>query len=110
MRWKLLVITSVAAALLGCGLWCVLTIAFFGSARVLARHDWLLFSSALVPFALAVYAGVFVYRHTARKRKTQAVITLLLSLLLTPAAYLAAWSLLPDRLYIPSTYEVRHAR
>lgn len=110
MRWKLLVMTSIVAALLGSGLWCALTIAFFGSAMVLARHDWLLLGSALVPFAVALFAGVFVYRHTARKRKTQAVIGVLLSALLTPVGYLAAWSLLPNRLYIPSTYEVRHAR
>ena len=110
MRWRLLVVTSIAAALLGCILWCVLTIAFFGSARILAQNDWLLFGSALLPLAFALFAGVFVYRHTARKRKTQAVIAALLSILLTPVGYLAAWSLLPDRLYIPTTYDVRHSR
>ncbi len=81
MRWKLLVITSLVLAFVGFGLWCTLTILLFGSARNLARHDWLLLASVLVPLGFAVFAGVFVYRHTARRRKTQAAITVLLTLL-----------------------------
>jgi len=110
MRWKLLVVASLAAALIGCALWCALTIGIFGSAAALARNDWLLLCSSVVPFSVAVVAGFFVYRHTARRRKTQAVVTVLLALLFTPVTYLAAWSLFPSKLYIPSTYEVRHAR
>ena|ERR1041385_697872 len=110
MRWKLLVLASVAAAVLGVGLWSLFAITVFGTARELARHDLILLTSALLPLALIVYAGIFVYRHTARRRKTQAVITILVSLLIVPLIYLGASSLLPGRLYIPRTYEVRHAR
>jgi len=76
----------------------------------MAQSDWRLLGSLTIPVVVAIFAGFFVYRHTARKRKTQAVMTLLLSLLLMPLAYLAGWIVLPDRLYIPTTYEVRHAR
>lgn len=110
MRWKLLVIASLAAAFIGCGLWSALVIGVFGSARILARNDWLLLATMLLPVGIAVYSGIFVYRHTARRRKTQASITLVLALLLSLVAYLIAWTILPDRLYIPRTYEVRHAR
>ena len=110
MRWKLLIIGSLVAAIIGCALWSALVIAVFGDARTLARNDWLLLSSGVIPLAIAVYSGVFVYRHTARRRKTQAMFTVILALVLTLGAYLAAWTLLPDRLYIPRTYEVRHAR
>jgi len=110
MRWKLLVLASLAAALIGCALWCALTIGIFGPAAALARNDWLLLGSSVVPLSVAGVAGFFVYRHTARRRKTQAVVTVLLALLFTPLAYLAAWSLLPNKLYIPRAYEVRHAR
>ena len=110
MRWKLLVLVSVVAALLAIIVWSALTIALFGSARVLAQSDWRLVASLFIPLAIAMYAGLFVYRHTARRRKTQAAITVLLALLLTPVAYAAAWTVLSDRLYIPTTYEVRHAR
>lgn len=76
----------------------------------MAQSDWRLLGSLTIPVVVAIFAGFFVYRHTARKRKTQAVMTLLFSLLLMPLAYLAGWIVLPDRLYIPTTYEVRHAR
>jgi len=110
MRWKLLVIASLTAAFISCGLWSALVIGVFGSARALARNDWLLLASAIIPLGLSAYSGVFVYRHTAHRRKTQATITAVLALLFTVGAYLVAWTLLPDRLYIPRTYEVRHAR
>lgn len=101
MRWKLLVLVSLAAALVACALWSALAIGFFGTARNLAQHDWLLPASALVPLAIAVYAGVFVYRHTARRRKTQAVVAVILAVLLTAGAYVAAAQVFPDKLHIP---------
>jgi cytochrome bd-type quinol oxidase subunit 2 len=110
MRWKLLVIASLAAAIIGCGLWSALVIGIFGTARALARNDWLLLASAIVPLAIAVYSGVFVYRHTARRRKTQATFTVILALLLTLGTYLVASQLFPDRLIIPRNYAIRHAR
>ena len=110
MRWKLLVLASLTAALIACGLWFALAIGLFGTARDLARHNWLLFASAIVPLAVSAYAGVFVYRHTARKRKTQAAFAVMLSLFLTLGTYLAASQMLPYRLIIPRTYEEGHAR
>ena len=110
MRWKLLILTSVAAALVASGLWCALTIAIFGSAAALARHDWLLLASLMIPLVVTAIGAFFVYRHTARRRKTQAAITVVVVLLLTAFAYLVASLVLPSYLYIPRTSEVRHAR
>lgn len=110
MRWKLLGLVSVIAALLGVALWSAVTIAAFGSARAMARNDWILLASLAIPLGVSVFAAIFVYRHTARRRKTQVVIATLLSLLLTAATYLVASTIFTSRLYIPSTYEVRHAR
>ena len=110
MRWKLLVTTSVAAALVGVSLWCVLAIGVFGSARALARNDALLLASVVIPLAVAGSGGFFAYRHTARRRKMQALITTLLSIFLALVVYLAASSFAVDRLYVPRSYEVRHRR
>jgi cytochrome bd-type quinol oxidase subunit 2 len=110
MRWKLVIIASLAAAIIGCGLWSALVIGIFGTAKALARNDWLLLASAIVPLAIAVYSGVFVYRHTARRRKTQATFTVILALLLTLGTYLVLSQVFPDRLIIPRTYAIRHAR
>ena len=110
MRWKLLILASLGAAILGIGLWASFAIIFFGSARALARHDWLLPASAFIPLALVAYASVFVYRHTARRRKTQVVITAVVSILLALFIYLAASTVFVSRFVIPRTNEVRHAR
>src|SRR5437660_1550491 len=110
MRWRLLVITSLAAAVVACGLWSTLAIALYGSARELARHDWFLLASAALPLVFVVYAGVFAYRHTARRRKTQAMITAVLALLLTIGFYLAASQLLPNRLVIMRSDQDARAR
>ena len=110
MRWKLLLLASLVAAVLSFGLWCALTIALFGTAAELARHDWILLLSFLLPLGLAIYAGVFVYRHTARRRKTQALMTAILTILLASLAYSGAVIVAHDRFVIPRTDEVRHAR
>lgn len=110
MRWKLLVLVSFAAAVIACGLWSALVIGVFGTARSLARNQWMLISSAIVPLAMAAYSGVFVYRHTSRRRKTQATLTAILAVLLTLGTYLAFSQVFPDRLIIPRTSEIREAR
>jgi hypothetical protein len=110
MRWKLLVLVSFVAALLASGLWSAVTIAVFGSARALARSDWLLLCSLAIPLGVTAYAGIFVYRHTAHRRKTQLAFTVFLTLFLSAGTYLVASQIFPDKLIIPRTYEVRHAR
>ena|SRR5437868_6580844 len=110
MRWKLLVLISLVAALLAFSLWSAITIAIFGSGRVLEQNNWLLLCSLVIPFGVTVYAGVFVYRHTAKRRKLQALIAIALVLLLTAAAYLIASGIVVSRFSHPLTREVQEAR
>jgi|SRR2546428_297567 len=110
MRWKLLLTTSAVAATIGLGLWSALTIAFFGSATALARHDSILLTSLVVPLGLSTIAGVFAYRHTARRRKAQAFLAGFLTLLFTAGAYLVASTLLPNRFYVSRVSELRPGR
>jgi uncharacterized membrane protein HdeD (DUF308 family) len=72
----------------------------FGSERPIQPHGWLLLASAAVPLTLAGFAGFFVYRHTARRRKTQAVFTAILALFLSIAACFAATRLFPNTITI----------
>ena len=110
MRWKLVLATSLAAAILGCGLWSAYAIGIFGSARTMARSDSKLLLSLIVPLAVTAFAATFIYRHTAKRRKLQALITTILTLVLTAATYLFISAVFVSHLYIPTTYEVRHAR
>lgn len=110
MRWKLLLVVSFVAGLFGVALWSILAISIFGSARVMAQEDWRLVCSLVIPLAIIALSSVFVYRHTSRRRKLQALLAAILTFFTTLVFYVAGSSLLVSRLYIPRTYEVRHAR
>lgn len=110
MRWKLIVLVSFVAAVIALGLWSALTITVFGSARVLAQNDWSLIASLVIPIGVTTFVGIFVHRHTAKRRKLQVLMATVLVLLLSAGLYLIASTLFVSRLYVPRTYEVRHAR
>ena len=57
MRWKLLALMAVLAALVSCGLWSGLAIGCCGSASGLARHDWLYLASHSIPIVIAALAA-----------------------------------------------------
>jgi branched-subunit amino acid ABC-type transport system permease component len=81
LRWKLIVIASLAAALIGAA-------TSYSLFQILAYYSDYHFTfitklvlAEICPFVTSCLVAVFVYRHTARRRKTQALITLLLSLI-----------------------------
>ena len=90
MRWKLLVIASLLAAIAGAGSAAGLAYLLTGSTARLRSPDALLASAFVLPLAAVTYASIFVYRHTARRRKLQATLTVLFSLALSAAALFAA--------------------
>jgi len=110
MRWKLIVLVSLVAAVIALGLWSAFTITVFGSARVLAQNGRSLIVNIDIANGVTTFVGIFVHRHKAKRRKLQVLIATLLVLLLSAGLYLIASYLLASRLYIPRTYEVRHAR
>ena len=88
MRWKLLVLVSLVAGLIASASWFLLIILFFNGSDAIVPLDGGLWPFTLVfPILLATFGGFFVYRHTSRKRKTQAVITVLAVLMLTALAF-----------------------
>jgi predicted anti-sigma-YlaC factor YlaD len=98
MRWKLVVLVSIVAALVASLSWFGLIILFFkgsGSFWPLDPGLWPL--SLVLPFLLAIFGGFFIYRHTSRQRKTQAVITFVAVLILTTLVCFAVMKLLPFR-------------
>ena len=110
MRWKLLIVVLMVATFAGFGGWLALTIGVFGTAANLTRQSVWFFVSLLIPFFFVVFSAVFVYRHTSRRRKLQAVTTAILVAVFTLAAYVVAATILHDRLYIPRTREVKETR
>jgi hypothetical protein len=82
LRWKLLVATSLVAALIGAGGSFGFSYAVLRFSNHLPSRLTLLMLEELVPLAFSLSAGFFVYRHTARRRKLQALIAVLLSIIL----------------------------
>ena len=103
MRWKLVMIVSLIAAIVAFCLWEISIAAIFGGIRSIQLQNRLVLASVLIPLGIACLSGVFLYRHTARKRKTQAVIGALLALLLFVFAYFGGSAAFPQRLQIPRT-------
>lgn len=89
MRLKLVFAASALAAVVGAGSCIALVLGVF-STEALSRPGLLVASTLLLPIATIVFAAIFVYRHTARRRKLQALLTTLIATLLTIAFFIAA--------------------
>jgi hypothetical protein len=89
LRWKLLIITSLLATIAGAGLYSAIIYLIFVSSDLPGKTMFLAVAALLLPVAAITYATIFVYRHTARRRKLQAVLTALLSLFLIVATLFA---------------------
>lgn len=92
MRWKLIVITTLVISLISAGLQITLLRLLFGCSFYLnctaaagqtSKFDLL----SILTLVLSFMAAFFVYRHTARRRKLQAVMTFIFSILLTITFY-----------------------
>ena len=90
MRLKLVFISSLAAAIVGAGSVIAIILFVFSSLKPIATPGLLVFSSFLLPILTTALASIFVYRHTARRRKLQAALTTLTSLALILAFFLLA--------------------
>ncbi|HEV2915947.1 MAG TPA: hypothetical protein VGX92_21885 [Pyrinomonadaceae bacterium] len=88
MRWKLLLIASLVAGLVGAGAPLGIIFGLLGPAQRLAAPGPLVLSTLLIPVLAITAASVFVYRHTARRRQFQAMLTVLLATSLTLAILL----------------------
>ena len=100
MRWKLLILASLIAAIAGVGLALAIVLVGYGSLKDLAAHNLLFRLTLTIPLIMDAVAGFFVYRHTARRRKLQTTLAVVLTFILTVAAF-AVGSILTPRLYLP---------
>jgi integral membrane sensor domain MASE1 len=87
MRLKLVFLVSLLAAVAGAGSCIALVLGVF-SRQALASPGLLVLSTFLLPLATIIFASIFVYRHTARRRRLQAFLTLVLATLLTVALFI----------------------
>ena len=86
MRPKLVVGTSLLAALVGAGS----SIGILIALNTPLRPGIIVALTLLLPIAAIISSSIFVYRHTARRRRLQALITALLATLLTLSLFVLA--------------------
>ena len=89
MRLKLVIAASLLAAIVGAGSCIALVLGVF-SVKALSNPGLLVTSTLLLPIVTIAFASIFVYRHTARRRKLQAILTALIAILLTLAFFISA--------------------
>jgi glucose-6-phosphate-specific signal transduction histidine kinase len=90
MRLKLVLIVSLVAAFIGSGTSIAIIFTVFSSLKPITTPGLLVLSTILLPAISVFLASTFVYRHTARRRKLQAALTAILSILLSLAGFILA--------------------
>ncbi|CAN5799182.1 hypothetical protein BH18ACI4_BH18ACI4_19320 [soil metagenome] len=83
MRLKLVLIASFVSAIVGSGASIAIIMGKFSSLERLSAPDIVIASTFILPVAAVVLAAMFVYRHTARRRKAQAFLTGILAAFLS---------------------------
>lgn len=83
MRWKLLLIAALLAGAVGAGSTLGLVYGLTRPLESVMRPSLFALSALLIPLAAITFASIFVYRHTARRRRLQAMLTALMAALLT---------------------------
>ena len=96
MRPKLVIGVSFLAALLGAGSYIGIVLGSSSSLNP-SRPGLIVTAAVLLPIAAIIFASVFVYRHTARRRKLQAFVTAILAILLTLSFFVLATVLIVRR-------------
>lgn len=97
MRLRLVLLVSLVGTIVGSGIPIVISILVYGSmirAAYLRRFVATGNLIDLIPFIVAIVGAVFVYRHTARRRKLQAALAGVLIVLLSWMVLIASVALL----------------
>lgn len=102
MRWKLLFIASLLAAVVGAGGPLLTALFLSGPNAMLKIPGLFVVGSLIVPLAATTYASIFVYRHTARRRSLQAILAALISIVLTLTVIIAGSAFLGKQLPAPT--------
>jgi uncharacterized BrkB/YihY/UPF0761 family membrane protein len=96
VRWKLLIITSLVAALVNTGGMRALAYWMMDASEcVPTPRPTVIFAVLATPVLFITLACIFVYRHTARRRKLQVALTALFALILTIILLLITARILP---------------
>ena len=90
MRLKLVLLASFLAALVGSSASIAIILGRSSSLKMLSAPGFMIVSTFVFPIVAVALAAAFVYRHTARRRKTQALLTAIIAACFSLALFLIA--------------------
>ena len=90
MRLKLVLISALIAAVIGAGSAIAIILYVFSSFKPITTPGLLVVSTYLLPTLATLLASIFVYRHTARRRRLQAALTAIIALVLIILLFIVA--------------------
>ncbi|HVF57971.1 MAG TPA: hypothetical protein VM934_17605 [Pyrinomonadaceae bacterium] len=108
MRWKMLLLSALIAAVSGAGL--TILFVFAGEYLEKSSDTYVLIVAILFPLAATITVGNFVYRHTARRRVLQAILASTLTVIAACGLIYTYHLLLEDRPGSPAIYKRLTAR
>jgi branched-subunit amino acid ABC-type transport system permease component len=103
MRWKMLLLSALVAAISGAGL--TLLVVFAGEYLRMSSAAYVATVLAVLLAAAAVTSGVFAYRHTARRRALHGLLASTLTALVFVGFVYAYHRLFESRAWRPSVYQ-----
>ena len=83
MRLRLVLLAALCGAIAGAGSCIAIVFAVFSSLKPVSRPGLLVAATFVLPLAAVLLSSIFVYRHTARRRKLQAFLTAILAAILS---------------------------
>ena len=83
MRWKLIILSSLIISFVSAGAWCALTTLVFHTALFLPGN-WI-YLQVLGLILIVTVLGIYIYRHTSQRRKTQVFLAITLVIISTSA-------------------------
>jgi len=90
MRLKLVLICALIAAVVGAGSAIAIILSVFSSLKPITTPGLFIASTYLLPLLATLLSSIFVYRHTARRRRLQAILTAIIALILTILFFILA--------------------
>ena len=103
MRWKMLLLTALVAAVGGALLTIILILV--GDYLQISSDVYVEIVAIFILICIGLVAGIFAYRHTARRRALQGVLTLTLAALAFTGILIGYHFLFEDRPGSPAFYK-----
>ena len=97
MRFKLIIIVSIVVSIIGYAGTDLLLYLAFGSIELTHPRGFWLIAACLIPALVVLLGGFFIYRHTAKRRVLQALLSVVISVFIILSLFLVSVIVIRER-------------